>query len=70
LKAKRAAEEKANRASEDAPGKGFENRERGFDHFEPVDVSSSGDVDVKGALADFFEDMESMPNEWDSVRGE
>jgi N-acetyl-anhydromuramyl-L-alanine amidase AmpD len=70
LKAKRAAEEKANRASEDAPGQGFENRERGFDHFEPVDVSSSGDVDVKGALADFFEDMETMPNEWDSVRGE
>ena len=70
LKAKRLEEEKANQASEEATGAGSDNRERGFDHFEPVDLSSGGDVDVKGVLSDYFEDMEPLPNEWDSVRGE
>ena len=70
LKAKRLAEEKANEAAEDATGTGSESRERGFDHFEPVDLSSGGDVNVQGVLSDYFDDMEELPNEWSGVRGE
>ena len=69
LKKKRKEEEALNDKSE-TQGFSSDNRERGFDHFEPVDLASGGDVDVEGVLVEFMEDMDPAPNEWRDVRGE